>query len=107
MTRTNREMVQIFRSAFFPCSIAIGLLFLCSFLLLRSAVVFLVLVGQSMDAGPLPRSLIHTNADASVESNRMMCCPWSEAPLRGKIVRHHQHGEFGDGRNDGCRCRSR
>ncbi|CAL9755579.1 unnamed protein product, partial [Musa acuminata subsp. burmannicoides] len=37
-----------------------------------------------MDAGPLPRSLIHTNADASVESNRMMCCPWSEAPLRGK-----------------------
>ncbi|CAL9755862.1 unnamed protein product, partial [Musa acuminata subsp. burmannicoides] len=50
-------------------------------LLLRSAVVFLVLVGQSMDAGPLPRSLIHTNADAS-ESNRMMCCPWSEAPLR-------------------------
>ncbi|CAL9755863.1 unnamed protein product [Musa acuminata subsp. burmannicoides] len=53
-------------------------------LLLRSAVVFLVLVGQSMDAGPLPRSLIHTNADASVESNRMMCCPWSEAPLRGK-----------------------
>ncbi|CAL9161736.1 unnamed protein product [Musa hybrid cultivar] len=71
-------------SAFFPCSIAIGLLFLCSFLLLRSAVVFLVLVGQSMDAGHLPRSLIHTNADASVESNRMMCCPWSEAPLRGK-----------------------
>ena len=84
-------------SAFFPCSIAIGLLF-CSFLLrvlllslsqnlhlflvlfllislikaqggrkllLRSAVVFLVLVGLSMDAGPLPRSLIHTNADAS------------------------------------------
>ncbi|CAL9161918.1 unnamed protein product [Musa hybrid cultivar] len=73
-------------SAFFPCSIAIGLLFLCSFLLLRSAVVFLVLVGQSMDAGPLPRSLIHTNADASVRVrfSRMMCCPWSEAPLRGK-----------------------
>ncbi|CAL9152467.1 unnamed protein product [Musa hybrid cultivar] len=73
-------------SGFFPSSIAIGLLF-CSFLLrllLRSAVVFLVLVGLSMDAGPLPRSLIHTNADASVESNRMMCCPWSEAPLRGK-----------------------
>ncbi|THU72412.1 hypothetical protein C4D60_Mb04t11830 [Musa balbisiana] len=36
-----------------------------------------------MDAGPLPRSLTHTNADAS-ESNRMMCCPWLEAPLRGK-----------------------
>ncbi|THU72414.1 hypothetical protein C4D60_Mb04t11870 [Musa balbisiana] len=48
-----------------------------------SAVVFLVLVDLSMDAGPLPRSLTYTNADAS-ESNRMMCCPWSEAPLRGK-----------------------
>ncbi|CAL9073958.1 unnamed protein product [Musa acuminata var. zebrina] len=98
-------------SAFFPCSIAIGLLFLCSFLLLRSAVVFLVLVGQSTDAGPLPRSLIHTNADAS-ESNRMMkahdVLPLvRSAAARKKIVRHHQHGEFGDGRNDGCRCRSR
>ncbi|CAL9073758.1 unnamed protein product, partial [Musa acuminata var. zebrina] len=41
-------------------------------LLLGSAVVFLVLVGLSMDAGPLPRSLTHTNADASGESNRMM-----------------------------------
>ncbi|THU72413.1 hypothetical protein C4D60_Mb04t11840 [Musa balbisiana] len=69
-------------SGFFRSSIAIGLL-LCSLLLLGSAVVFLVLVGLSMDAGPLPRSPTHTNADAS-ESNRMMCCPWLEAPLRGK-----------------------
>ncbi|CAL9755580.1 unnamed protein product, partial [Musa acuminata subsp. burmannicoides] len=87
-THKSRNGPNFSLSAFFPCSIAIGLLFLCSLFFLASAVVFLVvLVGQSMDAGgPLPRSLIHTNtnADASVESNRMMCCPWSEAPLRGK-----------------------
>lgn len=143
-------------SAFFPCSIAIGLLFLCSFVLscfvffcslcpkififfsffsflfpwsrhreeescffgVRSCslsslvspwtlVLFLARWSTPMRTPPVHFSLfsIHRvwSSDSSlvselglglafdagfacliVESNRMMCCPWSEAPLRGK-----------------------
>ena len=171
-------------SSAFPCSIAIGLLFLCSFVLscfvffcslcpkififfsffsllfpwsrhreeescffgVRSCslsslvspwtlVLFLARWSTPMRTPPVHFSLfsIHRvwSSDSSlvselglglafdagfacliVESNRMMkahdVLPLvRSAAARKKIVRHHQHGEFGDGRNDGCRCRSR
>ncbi|CAL9755797.1 unnamed protein product [Musa acuminata subsp. burmannicoides] len=145
MTRTNREMVQIFfrsRHSFLlrsrsGCSSSALLFFLAS---CSSA----LSVPKSSSFSPsFPSYFLDQGTGrkkaASSECGRVPCPRWSvhgrwssssladphqcgrlrrikshdvlplvrSAAARKKIVRHHQHGEFGDGRNDGCRCRSR